>query len=283
MAGTTETTETTGTKGRSGTPVVAMINQKGGVGKTTLTVHVAGALADRGLRVLVVDLAPEGALTSILGYDDAYAPDQSVTLHELLLAPSEHRGQLSNLIQPGPEFDVLPANERMVDKTASDLEGEPRSRQRLEMLLEAVEGYDVILVDNAPSVSILTDNALIASDGVVVPLYAEALSVQGLDRLQKQIQGIEQYFGAVNILAFVLNRVEVNNQADAMVRQVRENFGDAFPVLEIRKRVALQRSLAAQQRSIFDVEEAVDMQQPLEEIAALIDRSLLHEEATTDV
>jgi chromosome partitioning protein len=277
-----ETTETSGATDTTDTPIVSLINQKGGVGKTTLTIHVAGALAARGLDVLVVDAAPEGALTSILGYDDAYAPDSEVTLHELLLDPGGHADAIAHLIQTGPEFDVLPANERMVDTTAAALEGEPKARQRLGMLLESIDGYDVIVVDTTPAVNTLTDNALIASDGVLVPLYAEALSVQGLDRLQKQIQGIEEYYGSVNILGFVLNRVEANNQADAMVQRVRENFGDTFDVWEVRKRVALQRPIASQQRSIFSVDERSDMESVIDAIAASIEQALL-EEATADV
>lgn len=272
-----ETIETSKVNRMSETPVLALINQKGGVGKTTLTVHIAGALADRGLDVLTIDLAPEGALTSILGYDAAYQPDQPVTLHELLLNPTEHADRVGDLIQKGPEFDVLPANERMVDNTTSSLEGEPKARQRLQMLIDVIDGYDIILIDNEPSINVLTDNALIASDGVIVPLYAEALSVQGLDRLQKQIQGIEEYYGTVNVLAFILNRVEQNNQANAMVAQVRENFGDTFDVFEIRKRVAFQRSLAAQQLSIFGVDEESDMEAILEDIGQLVEQSLLQE------
>ncbi|WP_336134230.1 ParA family protein [Natronomonas amylolytica] len=272
--------EMNGTSGASETPVLALINQKGGVGKTTLTVHVAGALAARGLDVLVVDAAPEGALTSILGYDVAYEPNRDVTLHELILEPIEYADRVDDIIESGEEFDLLPANERMVDNTAKSLEGEPRARERLEMVFDTIDGYDIIVVDNAPSVNTLTDNALIASDSVLVPLYAEALSVQGLDRLQKQVQGIEQYYGDVTILGFVLNRVEQNNQSDAMVEQVRVNFGNAFEIFEIRKRVALQRPLASQQRSVFAVEESTDMEAVLENIAALAKRELLKEETT---
>ncbi|RLM67135.1 ParA family protein [Halorubrum sp. Atlit-26R] len=275
MPQTTETGETIETS----PAIVAMLNQKGGVGKTTLTIHVAGALADRELDVLVVDLAPEGALTSILGYDEAYSDlDREVSLHELLLDPSRAAG-VENLVLEGEEFDLLPSNERMVDRTGGELNGEPRARERLKMALDELgAGYDVVLVDNMPSINVLTDNALVASDGVLIPAYAEALSVQGLDRLQKQIDSVREYFGTVRILGIVANRVEHNKQADAMLEQLHAEFEDGLgiPVFDVYKRVDLQRAIAAQERSIFAAEELdTDMAEVIAEIAALVDDELV--------
>jgi chromosome partitioning protein len=278
MSETSETSEATEATETTGAPIVSMLNQKGGVGKTTLTVHIAGALNDRGHDVLVVDLAPEGALTSIMGFDDVYGDlDLDFALHELVLEPNEYADRAHELVQEAEEFDLIPAHERMVDNTASVLDGEPRARERLGMALEDIrQRYDVVLIDNEPSINVLTDNALQNSDAVIIPSYAEALSVQGFDRLQKQIQSIESYYGPVEILGIVVNRIEQNNQADAMVEQLRENFGAHLLVWEVRKRVALQRSLSKHQRSMFGVEEATDMEEVLGEIAAEI-------EATFDV
>lgn len=271
-----ETTETSDTPGTSA-PIVAMLNQKGGVGKTTLTVHLAGMLAERGWDVLAVDLEPEGALTSILGFDDEYSDlGRDWTMHELLLDPQTHAEHAGDLVLEGAEFDVLPAHERMVDNTASALEGEPRARDRLGMALDGLrEQYDVILVDNEPSINVLTDNALRNSDGVIVPTYAEGLSVQGLDRLQKQIASIEEYYGDVNLIALVINRIEQNNQAQAMVQRLRDGFGDHVPVVEVRKRVALQRSLVQEGRSVVSADEQCDMEERLEELAAIVEDDVL--------
>lgn len=276
MSETIETSDTSETMA----PVVALLNQKGGVGKTTLTVQLGGVLADRGWDVLAVDLEPEGALTSILGFDDVYGDlEKTVTMHELLLDPPAHADHADELVLEGPEFDLLPANERMVDQISSALEGEHRDRQRLGMALESLrDQYDIILVDNEPSVNILTDNALLNSDGVIIPTYAEGLSVQGLDRLQKQIASIEEYYGPVNILSLVINRIEHNKQADAMVRSLHDGFGEHLPVVEIRKRVALQRSLVQQGKSIVSADEESDMIERLEDLAAIVEDDLLRQQ-----
>lgn len=275
MTVTTETTETAETTPRT----VAILNQKGGVGKTTLTIHIAGGLATRGLNVLVVDFAPEGALTSILGHDDAYSDlDRQVTLHELLLDPSRVT-ESDEIIISAREFDLLPANERMVDRTSRELNGKPRARERLQMILNGLAtDYDVVLLDNMPNINVLTDNALVASDGVLIPAYAEALSVQGLDRLQKQINSVQEYFGTIRVLGVVANRVEHNKQAEVMLEKLYSEFETrlGIPVFAVYKRVDLQRAVAAQERSVFAAEEInCDMVVVIDEIASLVDDELV--------
>ena len=149
------------------------------------------------------------------------------------------------------------------------------------VLDELGAGYDVILVDNMPSINVLTDNTLVASDGVLIPAYAEALSVQGLDRLQKQIDSVREYFGAVRILGIVANRVEHNKQADAMLDQLHSEFEDelGIPVFDVYKRVDLQRTIAAQKRSIFAAEEIEsDMAEVISEVASLVDNELVEKD-----
>jgi chromosome partitioning protein len=174
----------------------------------------------------------------------------------------------------------------MVDRTGGELNGEPRARERFEMLIdELAADYDVVLVDNMPSINVLTDNALVASDGVLIPAYAEALSVQGLDRLQKQINSIQDYFGDIRILGIIANRIEHNKQADAMLDQLHSEFEDGLgiPVFDIYKRVDLQRTIAAQERSIFTAEDIdSDMREVLDDIASLVETELLGTETGGD-
>lgn len=267
----TGTTETTG--GGDGPAVLSLSNSKGGVGKTSLAVHLAGGLSDRGLEVLVADLDPGGDLTMILGHADAYQPDPDAwSLHEALAAPEGYRSRLADRILQRDEFDLLPANERMlVQDTAEVLAGHDDGRLAVQRLFTtgAVDQYDVILLDNEPRINALTDAALVAADGVVVPLYAEALSAQGLHRLGQQIASVDHLGGGVEVLAFVLNRVEDNDQSAAVVRNVRENFGDDHAILEVRKRVDLQRSIARDDQSIFASSVWTDQQAVLADLAQL--------------
>lgn len=282
MLETTETPETprpprTTDGGRDRPPVVTFLNQKGGVGKTSLVIHTAGALAARGHRVLVVDLAPEGDLTTILGHADHYDPARDETLHAALTAPREGRSLLEDLVVSREEFDLVPSNEQLLGlDTAAALEDQADGRLALDQLLGAdvVREYDVVLVDNEPRINALTDAAIVAADGVVVPLYAEALSVQGLSRLGKQIESVAGLGAPTEILAFVLNRVETNNQAEAIVSQVWDGFGDGYSIFEIRKRVDLQRSLSRDSASVFASSVECDQEAVLEDLAERIEEGV---------
>lgn len=269
---TTETTETT---------VISLLNQKGGVGKTTLSIHLGGALAARGHEVLLIDLAPEGASTAVLGFEDHYTDNSAdITLHEVLADFDSHE-QVNELIQSGEEFDLLPAHERMVDNTVPALEGEPRARERLQLVIDEIErSYDYVLVDCAPSIDVLTDNALRNASGVLIPSYPEKLNLQGLDRLQKQIASIEQYYSPVNVIGLVANRIEHNNQSKEILEKFHEYFGEKMPIFEIYKRVALQRSIAQHRQSIFGVAESSDMEDELVAIATHIEETVGTVEAT---
>lgn len=279
MTRTTKTPETPGTPdgGRDRPPVVTFLNSKGGVGKTSLVAHTAGALADRGHNVLTVDLAPEGDLTAILGHADRYDPALGGTLHAALEAPDEADALLEELIISREEFDLLPSNEQLIGRdTARNLEDRDDGRLAVDHLLDAdvVREYDVVLLDNEPRINALTDAAIVAADGVVVPLYAEALSVQGISRLGKQIQSVADLGDSTEVLAFVLNRIETNNQSAAIVAQVWEQFGDGHEIFEIRKRVDLQRSLSRDSASIFASPLECDQTEVLADLAETIEAGL---------
>lgn len=268
----TETTETT--------PIVSQINMKGGVGKTTLTVHLAGAFAARGARVLAVDLAPGGDLTGILDHGEHYTATEATSLYDALLDPERYRDGLADLIIQRDEFDLLPSNKRLDSENISrGLAESDHGRDAAALLLDSdvVGQYDIVLVDNEPRQSELSDSALVASDTVVIPIYAEALSFQGISRLQKQIARVGRLFDSVDVAAIVLNRIEDNDQSKTIVELVNDAFADQYEVFEIRKRVDLQRPIAQRQQSIFAADVNNDDMIPvLDDIANAV-------EATTDV
>lgn len=256
-------------------PAVAVANQKGGVGKTTTTLNLGGALNERGQDVLLVDADPQGYLTSSVGLDDAYTSDDA-SLYDALLEPEEHR--LVDLARPHPagEFDVVPAH---VDLFAlqQELVTAMRGRERLEMLFDEIPGdpYDIILVDAPPSLGIMNDNVLLATKNIVVPALAEDSSIRAFDILFNQVETLEdRYETEIREIAVVVSRVEypLDGEQRAMLDWFSETFGDAVPVVEVRKRTAIKRAWNAEQ-SIFAHDEECDQRDSLLDLAdAVLDR-----------
>lgn len=244
---------------------VGIVQQKGGVGKTTLTINIGGALNEIDNDVLLVDMDPQGYLTSGVGLDEAYTAD-APTLYDALISPNDH--DVADLAEKHPEFDVLPANVDMFT-LSQDLTGSMRSRERLGMLLEDSTEYDTVLVDAPPSLGILTDNVLLGTRGAVIPAQAEDTSIRAIDLLFKQIDSLEQNFGTtIRELGIVASAVEypLDNEQSGMLDWFKDTFDGRMPVFEVRKRAAIKRAYNAGV-SIFRHEEECDQEPAFEEIA----------------
>lgn len=242
---------------------IAVALQKGGTGKSTLSINVAAALTDRGAEVLMVDLDPHGAATEAVGLDEQYERDPP-TLHSILV---EREGSLSETIVATEWMDVVPAS---IDMTLSEdrLATRRRKAERLSLALEDVEDdYDVIIIDCPPNLGNLTDNALVACPQVVVPALAESPSIRAIELLRDQMRIIASEFETpTDLLAIVANRVEPTNQAARMIEQ----FGEyGVPVFEIRKRVALQDAYEAGE-PLLAYEPGNDMNEVFGEIAEFL-------------
>ena len=245
---------------------IAITNQKGGVGKTTLTANFGGALAERGHDVLLVDADPQGYLTSAVGLDDAYTSKEN-TLYDALMAPQEQ--DATALVVDHGEFDVLPSNIEMFT-LEQDLVSGMQSRRRMSMLLEQVEDYDFVLVDCPPSLGLLTDNVLLAAGNVVIPAEAEDTSVRAMELLFKQIDSLEANFDqTIREQAIVVSNVDypLDNEQREMLEWFEERFGDYIPIFEVRNRAAIKRAWNAG-HSIFAHDEACDQEDELRRLAA---------------
>jgi len=166
--------------------VVAMCNQKGGVGKTTTTINLGAALADYGQRVLLVDFDPQGALSVGLGID---AHDLELSVYNLVM---ERDVKPADILKETSVrgMDLLPSN---IDLSAAEIQlvSEVAREQALSRALQPViPEYDVILVDCQPSLGMLTVNALTASDGVIIPLECEYFALRGVALLQETIEKV---------------------------------------------------------------------------------------------
>ena len=175
---------------RPGQPptIIAMCNQKGGVGKTTTTISLGAALVELGRRVLLVDFDPQGSLTVGLGVN-AHDLDQSI-YHALM----DRKVGIKDLIMTTsvPGLDLVPAN---IDLSAAEMRlvTEVGREQTLARILKPVAAdYDIILIDCQPSLGLLTVNALTAANGVIIPLECEYFALRGVALLKETIERVRE-------------------------------------------------------------------------------------------
>jgi chromosome partitioning protein len=218
------------------TRILAVTNQKGGVGKTTTSVNLAASLAQSGMRVLLVDLDPQGNATMGSGIDKR---NLKATVYQVLLglATAESVRQKSE----AGGYDVIPANRDLAGAEVELVELENRET-RLKAALETLaEAYDFILLDCPPSLNLLTLNALVAADAVVIPMQCEYYALEGLSDLVNTIKKVRQHLNPKLEIEGLLRTMfdSRNTLALQVSAQLEQHFGDKVYSTVIPRNVRL--------------------------------------------
>lgn len=203
--------------------IVAVANQKGGVGKTTTSINLAAAIAIQGRQVMLVDLDPQGNATSGLGIDPRSLKE---TVYDCLIHGGNPEHFMLKTDVPG--LSLLPANPDLAGAEIELVEISDREQLLRKTLSNVSKSYDFIFLDCPPALGLLTVNALAASDGVLVPVQCEYYAMEGLSRLLGSIDRVRQsYNAALELEGIVLTMFDSRNTlARQVAEQVRAHFGD---------------------------------------------------------
>ena len=247
---------------------IGIVQQKGGVAKTTDTINVAGALADRGVDVLAVDMDPQGYLTHRLGFEDEYSSEPP-SLYDALQEPNDH--DIRDLVVEHAEYDLLPANIDMFRLEQDLIASGMRPRMRLNSLLDGIDDWDVILIDAPPSLGPLNDNVVLATEQLLVPVEADESSQLALNHLLRQLDTLEDnYNTSIDILGMMVSNVSypLDNEQKAAIEWFEERFEAHVPVWIIRNRAAIKRAMQNTHSVFAEEAEETDMTEVFAEIAA---------------
>jgi chromosome partitioning protein len=217
--------------------IIAVLNQKGGVGKTTSTINIAAGIARAGQSVLVIDLDPQANATSGFNVDKS---SLTASIYDVLVARTPIKNAVVHTGSQG--IDIIPATTSL-----AAAEQELVSVMSREMVLkQAIDGlaYDYVLIDCPPSLGLLSINALVAADKVLIPVQAEFYALEGLGLLIQTIQRVQAGLNpSLQLLGIIMTMVDSRNALSGQViDEVKKHFGDYIFNTYIPRNVRLAES-----------------------------------------
>lgn len=233
-------------------PIIAVANQKGGVGKTTTTLNLGAAIQEAGKRVLLVDLDPQGNLTVAAGIGNP--DDVRLTVGDLLLAASIRSGATTQtlhdaIVETPAGLDLVPSNGKLSAAELAMVSALSRELMLKSLLRQVKTQYDYILVDCLPSLGLVVINALAAADGLVVPVQADYLAMQGLGQILETVGAVQERLNPdLEVYGILLTLVDQRTaHAREVVSTIRESFDGVIRVFdtEVRLAVVLKDSVTA--------------------------------------
>ena len=212
--------------------VIAICNQKGGVGKTTTTVNLGIGLAMQGKRVLLIDADPQGDLTTSLGWQDS--DNLNITLASKLIdvIKESNNNPLSGILHHIEGVDLLPSNLELSVMEFNLVNAMSRETTLKTYLNEVKSNYDYVLIDCMPSLGMITLNALSAADSVIIPVQAQFLPAKGMTQLLQTVSRVKKYINPKLTIEGILLTIVDNrtNLAKSTQEALRVNFGNRIKI-----------------------------------------------------
>lgn len=216
--------------------VIAVTNQKGGVGKTTTCSALCGGLANMGYKVLAIDLDPQGNLSFSLGVE----VEDKFTVYDVMKGNCD----IGDAIINGSVCDVIPSN-ILLSGLELEMTGVGREYVLREQLAEVSKKYDYVILDTPPALSVLTINAYTASDELVIPMLCEILSLQGIAQLKQTIFAVKRYYNkSLCVRGILLNKYNPRYTLTKEVEELAELIAQQLDTLIFKTKISACVSIA---------------------------------------